>query len=241
MYLAFIDESGDDPKLKNINKDNPYFAIGMVIVRVDEYFDTVCPEIQRFKYDYFGHSEIVFHGHKIAKGLEPYNLIFSEEERFEFIDSLGKLLQKLPFQTIASVIDKQEIKLKYPDVHNVYDLGVKFCLERFYNVLSEQGLTTEERTVIFESRGAKDDEELKKAFDVICDFENYHNVKYHFRRYFSPKSANSIGLQLADLVTYPIRRFVATGREDKAFQAIKSKIRSNDDGNVWGYGIKKFP
>ncbi len=48
-------------------------------------------------------------------------------------------------------------------------------------------------------------------------------------------------MQIADLVAYPIGKWIMDGkRENKAFEIVKTKIHSKG-GGLLGYGLKIFP
>ena len=61
-------------------------------------------------------------------------------------------------------------------------------------------------TVIFESRGAKEDDQLELEFRRVCAGANYNGLELPFKAVFASKQTNSGGLQLADLVARPIGR-----------------------------------
>ena len=60
------------------------------------------------------------------------------------------------------------------------------------------------------------------------------------RFYFIPKKENDTGTQLADLIAYPVATHILPNRDKKAFETLKSKIRSKK-GEIYGYGLKIFP
>lgn len=59
-YLVFVDESGDHG-LKHYGPEYPVFVLLFVIVKKDEDVAHVCPEVQRFKLDFWGHDAVVLH------------------------------------------------------------------------------------------------------------------------------------------------------------------------------------
>lgn len=59
---------------------------------------------------------------------------------------------------------------------------------------------------------------------------------------FLTKAYNENGLQLADLVAYPVARWVIKPRQpNRAFDILQSKFYRDSTGKVSGYGIKVFP
>ncbi len=54
------------------------------------------------------------------------------------------------------------------------------------------------------------------------------------------KKENIAGLQLADLIAYPLTRYVLDKRAvNSAFDVIRDKIYSDDKGKL--HGLKEFP
>ena len=57
-----------------------------------------------------------------------------------------------------------------------------------------------------------------------------------------PKAANSIGLQMADLMARPVGlNHFRTGQQNRAFDGIKQKLRRSPAGKVEGWGLKVIP
>jgi len=59
---------------------------------------------------------------------------------------------------------------------------------------------------------------------------------------FHGKHENIAGLQLADLVAWPIgHKYLHPGHGSRAFEVVESKFRKGPEGQVLGYGLKIFP
>ena len=85
--------------------------------------------------------------------------------------------------------------------------------------------------VVFESRGPKEDHELELEFRRIAGNEGQWGYRYDdfssfdFQPVFIPKSANSSGLQLADLTARPIGlSYLRPNQQNRAFNTIKPKL-----------------
>lgn len=52
-YLVFVDESGDH-NLVHIDPQFPVFVLLFAIIRKDDYVNRVCPNLQRFKFEFWG-------------------------------------------------------------------------------------------------------------------------------------------------------------------------------------------
>ena len=58
---------------------------------------------------------------------------------------------------------------------------------------------------------------------------------------FNQKSQNIAGMQIADLVAYPIGKWVMdSNRENPAFEIVKQKLHQKE-GRFLGFGLKVFP
>jgi len=101
-------------------------------------------------------------------------------------------------------------------------------ISRFFFVWNEKGKKV---TVVFESRGKVEDQDLEIEFRRICDNERnwgYKNPDFkicEFEPVFAPKSVNSSGLQLADLVACPIGiNSIRPDQANRAFEIISDKL-----------------
>jgi len=57
-YIVFVDESGDH-SLGSIDPSYPMFVLALCVFRKQDYIDSVCPAVQRFKFKYWGHDSVV--------------------------------------------------------------------------------------------------------------------------------------------------------------------------------------
>ena len=111
--------------------------------------------------------------------------------------------------------------------------------------------------VMFESRGGKEDLRLKKSFRRLMDHGTNFIESNELQKYYTskelkikPKVSNIAGLQLADLLAHPMRRWIfknllglydgKTTFSDKILSRVEEKIFQYD-GKRLGYGIKKIP
>ena len=65
-YIVFVDESGDH-NLAQIDPQFPVFVLLFAVMSKTDYVERICPTLQRFKFDYWGHDEVVLHEHEIRK------------------------------------------------------------------------------------------------------------------------------------------------------------------------------
>lgn len=137
-------------------------------------------------------------------------------------------------------IDKRLLKETSTQPSNPYDLSLEHCIEEVYRFLQDKKQLHKLTHIVIESRGRKEDDELQPAFQKIVESRRALQFAYPLKLLFADKKTNSIGLQLADLVAYPIGRFlIDPEKENLAFKIIEKKFRFFPDYD--GSGLKIFP
>ena len=240
-YLVFVDESGDH-NLTSIDPQFPVFVLLFVIVRKSDYVDRVCPGLQRFKLEFWGHDEVVLHEHEIRKPKDDFLFLLQKPLRERFLDGLNGLILALPATLVAVVIDKTALASKYRQPVNPYDYAMEAGLERLYTHLHGERQNDRHTSVIVECRGRREDAELELAFRRVCDGENAMSKRFPFDMVMVPKASNSAGLQLADLMARPIAlNHLRPEQRNRAFEIIEPKLRRSPSGKVEGWGLKVLP
>jgi len=117
----------------------------------------------------------------------------------------------------------------------VYEVALSFVIEQAVTALKNGGkLTTLD--IVIERRGKREDKQLDDHFQRITgkgtgklSAEEIAGFVPTFT--FRNKKENINGLQLADLVAYPIARYVIEShRANPAFEVLESKIYRTDGG-----------
>jgi hypothetical protein len=241
-YLVFVDESGDH-SLTSINPFHPVFVLAFVIIRKADYIQRVCPGLQEFKMRHWGHDEIVLHEHEIRKPRDDFSFLLIRPRRERFQSELTTLMEELPATIVAVIIDKYAFAARHAEAHPgmVYDFAMETGLDAVFQFLSEQEQAERRTHVIVECRGRKEDKELELTFRRFCDITNSHSRPLPFDLVMVPKTANSAGLQLADLVARPIGlHHLRPGQPNRAFDIISAKLHRGQDGDPEGYGIHRI-
>ena len=140
-------------------------------------------------------------------------------------------MENAPFTTVASVIDKIELKRRYHNPWNPYEIALYLCLERLLGFLLANGQSGKKVHVVFECRGKAEDSALELAFRRIVDGslswgrQSKDFTAVAFESVFVKKSINSTGLQLADLTARPIAlNTLRPGQPNRAFEIIAKKL-----------------
>ena len=237
-FIIFADESGDHG-LVNINRQFPVFALAFCVVRVYDYINSVVPDMQRLKFSTWGHDSVILHEREIRKSETHFSSFRSESLRRErFMADLNAVIEKSRMNVIASVIDKNLLAGESDISNNPYEIALLFCMELLVEHLLRKGQLGKMVHVVFESRGKGEDSDLELEFRRICANQgswNRGNIDFgqiEFEPVFVSKAANSIGLQLADLVARPIAlSILRPNQSNRAYDIIKPKI----------WEMKKFP
>ena len=239
-YIIYADESGDH-SLTSIDEQYPVFVLSFCIFNKLEYTSIFLPKVNQFKFDFWGHDLAILHNREIRRPEKDFAFLQIADKREKFFFELNKLIEELPFNIIATVIDKRRLKEKYDQPHSPYETALKFCLERAYSFLHQQGATNLVYNVVVEQRGLNEDRELELAFRRIVNKGNWYGTPLPFEIILANKKVNSCGLQLADLVAHPIGRYVINPeQENRSFKILEQKIIGRN-GKKDGYGLKIFP
>lgn len=240
-YLVFVDESGDH-NLVHIDPQFPVFVLLFAIIKKAEYVEQVCPRLQRFKFRYWPHDEVVLHEHEIRKPSGDFLFLRQRALRERFQEELTEQMENLPATVVAVVVDKVKYAARYRIPVSPYDYGLTTGLERVFHYLGSVGQEDLETAIIVEKRGRREDAELELAFRRVCDGSNALGRPFPLRLVMIPKSSNSAGLQLTDLMARPVAlKHLRPDQPNRAYEIIEAKFRRSSTGKVEGWGVKHLP
>ena len=242
-YYLFIDESGDHG-LSTVNPDFPVFLLCGVIIAANEY-ENVRQSFNQIKHALWGNKEVIFHSRDIRKCDKEFSVLFDLEKKKWFYDHINDVIVNQNFTVIASAINKDNYIHRFGRLSNdVYELSLSFIIERAIFFLDEIKQSNKELEIIIEKRGKKEDKRLDEHFQrLITRGTGYVTSKrltdYALKITFKSKKENINGLQLADLIAYPIARYVMEpNRANPAFDLIERKIYLKGTKR---YGLKIYP
>lgn len=245
-YIIYVDESGDH-SLQTIDDQYPLFVLAFCIFHKRHYSEQVVSALEKFKFNHFGHDQIILHENEIRKEKGAFNIFRSREQKLQFLDELTDIIDRSKFILISCVIDKRALRKQADVESNPYHIALGFCLETLYEFLEEKEQHQKKTFVVVECRGKKEDNELELEFRRICDGNNRLLKQLPFEVLFSDKKAMSSGLQLADLVARPIGlNVLRPHQENRAFEVLKRKFYCDGGreyvGNGYeGVGMKIYP
>jgi hypothetical protein len=184
----------------------------------------------------------VFHSHEIRNQRNDFRILNNPNVRDGFLNRISQTIDAMPVTVIAAAIDKPKHKDRYANPANPYDISLAFCMERLQMFLAERRQNIRTTFLVVERRGRKEDGELESAFIRIRGGANMVGQMPNMEIRFMDKKHNSSGLQVADLVAYPVARYVINPRqENKAYQIVSNKFRRSNNGHFMGFGLKLFP
>ena len=241
-YYLFLDESGDH----GLTKPDPDFPVFLLcgVLTTEENYGIIRQEINKLKESIWGNKTVIFHSRDIRKCEKEFQKLFDLDLKKKFYEGINKIVSGLDYTIVASAIQKNAYIEQFGKLQDdVYEVALSFVIEQAVMILNEKDLNSE-LTIIIERRGQKEDKQLDDHFQRLCargtgklTAEQLHEVSPTFT--FRNKKENINGIQLADLVAYPIARYVIEpDRANPAFEVLESKIYRNN-GNL--DGLKLYP
>ena len=242
-YYLFIDESGDHG-LVTLDPDFPVFLLCGLIMS-EENYEQARQAINVLKRKFWKNKEVILHSRDIRKCNKEFQILFNDEIKQQFYLDLNTIIRDSKYRILASAINKAKYIKTYGKLSNdVYELALSFIIERAIFCLDEVVNTEKQLEIIIEKRGKKEDKKLEEHFQRLLSrgtgFVSSERLKeVRIKIVFKDKKENSNGLQLTDLVAYPLARYVIEpNRANPAFDILSPKIYSK---NGRRYGLKRFP
>lgn len=195
------------------------FVLAFCIFRKEDYARITLPAFSQFKFKYFGHDAVVLHEREIRKSQAPFNFLRDASVKEQFFADLNDLIQNAPFTLIAAVVDKR----RQPVDESPYDAALDVGLVQVTNYLRQCG---EKRLthIVVESRGKKEDGELREAFDRFCSPSGTLDG-CNLDLVFASKAHSHSGMQLADMVARPIgRHILQPSQSNRSYEILSKKL-----------------
>lgn len=189
-------------------------------------------------------KRVCFHSREIRGRKGPFHS--DVINRDAFIADLSNLIEELPMLICSAHIDKAKHVRQYAYPSEPYELCMDFVLERLMKSMSP----TETCVIILEARGKQEDRELLNQIKALIDFGNDFTSASTFSKikgvYFNPKWSEEAhcqksywSLEIADVCSYPIHKYLCYDKKDPAFLVVEKKLRCYP--RYIGRGLKIFP
>jgi hypothetical protein len=241
-YYLFIDESGDHG-LAKLNLDFPVFLLCGVLVNETDY-DNIRQSINTLKQSIWGIKEVILHSRDIRKCEKEFQKLFDLELKKYFYEELNNIISNSPYNIIASAIKKKDFIKKFGKLHDdIYEIALSFVIEQA--IITLQNINPQTAlSIIIEKRGKKEDKKLDDHFQKITGAGTGLITAKELKQFnisftFKDKKENINGLQLADLVAYPIAKYIIEpNRANPTFDILEDKIYKN---NGITEGLRIYP
>lgn len=200
---------------------------------------------------------VILHREDVKSRRGPFAVLLDRAKCDAFNAELLELASKSSFRAFAVVIDKLSVASKHfgPISAHPYHIGLLSLLERYCGWLRFGKWLGD---VLAESRGAREDLQLKAAYQSVYTGGTRYYPASFFEKTLSsreikikPKTQNIPPLQLADLLAYPAKRKILfdfrlapkpTGLTLEIGEAIEGKYnRRFATDQVVGYGKILIP
>ncbi len=255
-YRIYIDEVGNSDFKSSTSLDHRYLSLTGIIYNLNSIKDKYFRELELLKETLFNsHPDdpVNLHRKDIINKRDDFRVLFNPEIEKQFNKQLIDLLANWEYYVISVLIDKKDHEEKYSTYwkYDPYHYAMEIITDRFIRFLREKNAIGD---LMFETRGGKEDMRLKQAYRKIFE-DGTHFIAAKDMQYFltsgelkiKPKAANIVGLQIADLLAYPSRKFMLTyyQREtnspnsfsDKIIEILVNEKYCRQKGMIDGYGI----
>lgn len=243
-YYLFIDECGDH----NLAKYDPGFPVftlcGILVSRQN--LKTLSKALEDLKIDVFGSKEVVIHSVDIRKWRGPFSVLADDGLRDRFFSGIERILSLNDAYVIVSCTILKEQLNKFcvrGEEDDVYGLSLSYLIERsIFCVDNAKNHERPEISIVVERRGKKEDNKLLNYYNGLRNrgtkWISAERLKARIGDFgFKNKKDNIIGLQIADLIAYPVTiHLLHPQRYNPSYEAVKHNI-FQDNGVLLGQKV----
>lgn len=211
----YLDETGDHSSTDPTDISKRYLGLAGVIFDRSNY-DIFSKDLENFKRKHLLYDQDdppILHRKEIVLAQGAFSPLQDFALRRAFDDDLLQLLAKANYRVVAVVLDKVDHwKKNYRQLKHPYHYCLLAMLERYCGWMK---LRSARGDVLAESRGGREDRNLKEAYQSVFLNGGYYLHSSVCQATLSsrqikikPKAMNIAGLQLADLLAHPLTRDV---------------------------------
>jgi hypothetical protein len=194
---------------------------------------------------------VILHRSDIINRKGAFGLLRQPDTERQFNAGLLDAISHADFRMICVVIDKQAHMKRDAHPFHPYHYCLAAMLDRYSWWLNYKNAVGD---VMAESRGGEEDLQLKQAYRRLFEAGTIMIPREHHQKALTskdiklqPKRADIAGLQLADVLAYPVKQHSLALRGQipqpgvvfgqKIFEAAEPKFhRSDSDGAIEGFG-----
>jgi hypothetical protein len=258
-YRLYIDESGDHVFRQLDEESHRYLCVLGCWFRADHY-RSFHQSLEAFKQAHIPHNPdepLILHREDIINRRGSFWRLRDPERSRAFDADLLQVISAAEFAVVAVVIDKKRLHDAYDTPSHPYHLAIGFMLQRYCGYLNH---INRHGDVMAESRGAKENRLLMASYEWCYErgvwsytpAQALQQALTTRKLKIEQKSANIAGLQLADVLSNPVRRGILKElghvlEEPSPFTARMIEVaerkfnRHLSSGRVWGYGKVFYP
>ncbi len=242
-YNLYIDECGDH-NLSTYDRQFPIFTLCGILVPMNS-VNAFQKAIDELKREFWNTTDVILHSRDIRKCEKCFKLLFDNDVKQRFYERVNEVLTKQGvYVIVCCAVLKERCIAKHGVTADIYGTALKYVIQRSIFCVDDANKDGGTIDIIVERRGKRENKALLNYYNRLR-FTGMHYVSHerlaehmgHFG--FSEKSENVFGLQVADLVAYPISRHVLNPeRPNPAFNVIAHNIYSSNGKLL---GLKIYP
>lgn len=250
----YVDESGDHSPPCSDEIRHRYLTLAGVAIdlNTEAMIASDLEALKRRHFECVGDRTPVLHRVDIVNYRGPFAVLRDEARKEAFGVDLLDFVASVRFRAFAVVVDKaSHFAKKYRRTAHPYHYAAQALLERYVGRLLHLGNVGD---VVAEGRGKREDKLFSAAYDSLYSggtrFMSAEQTKAALtskKLKFERKGANVAGLQLADILAYPMTRDVLRASNlpcgqlspftEKLLQILEAKYnRQIHQSRVGGYG-----
>lgn len=242
-FTLFIDECGD-PNLENFDKTFPLFTLCGILIS-DRKLPQIEDRIKSLKSELWGNDAVIFHSRDIRNHSKEFVNLLNDETKELFYTQINEILGVDDvYVIVCCCILKEPFVERFNTGDDVYGLSLKCLIERAIFHIDDCTNGNAKLKIVVERRNKNQNQALLKYYNGLrvvgtkwITAERLTNRIKSFS--FVGKKDNIIGLQLADLIAYPISRQVLNPeRPNPAFKIIAKNIYTYKGAQL---GLKVIP
>ncbi len=241
-YYLYLDECGDQ-NLVTFDSAFPLFTLCGILLPANKQpeFDE---KINAIKREFWNDETVIFHSREIRKHQKRFINLNDQDIKTRFYNRLNALLSARDVYTIiCCCVPKDKCIMRHGTDVDIYGIALSYVIQRSIFYLDEVSPAGKLRIVV-EKRGKREDRILRNYYNTMLEkgikYCSSSRLKSHIHDFnFAAKSENINGLQIADLVAYPISRSVLfPEKPNPAFDIIEPNIYVSHGTKL---GLKIFP
>ena len=241
-YYLYIDECGDQ-NLENFNPSFPVFTLcGVLISKANK--RKIEEEFNALKMEFWGTHDVIIHSREIRRCKNEFINLLDPDIKKRFYERVNAILsQNQVYVVVACTILKEPFIGLFSNTEDVYGLSLSYLIERSIFCVDDS-CESASIDIIFEKRGRIEDKNLTRFYNRLrvtgTKLVEPKRLQGHIGSFTSrAKKENIIGLQIADLIAYPIARKVLNPEApNPAFDIVKPNIYSSHGAML---GLKVIP